>query len=115
MISWELCISLHLWTLLSFHQQLQAHVLITSLPLISARVQVSVSEAQLGSPHHPSADSVSLGPHLVPVALMVKNVPAVLETQVSSLSQKDPLEKEMATHSSILAWRIPWTVEPGGL
>ena len=37
------------------------------------------------------------------------------ETQVQSLGQEDPLEKEMATHSSILAWRIPWTEEPGGL
>ena len=41
---------------------------------------------------------------------MVKNLPAVWETQVQSLSQEDPLEKEMATDSSILAWRIPWTV-----
>ena len=44
---------------------------------------------------------------------MVKNLPpAVQETQVQSLSQEDPLEKGMATHSSILAWRIPWTEEP---
>ena len=46
---------------------------------------------------------------------MVKNSPAIWETQVSSLIWEDPLEKEMATHSSILAWRIPWTEEPGGL
>ena len=46
---------------------------------------------------------------------MVKNLPAVQETQVWSLGQEDPLEKEMATLSSILAWRIPWTGEPGGL
>ena len=46
---------------------------------------------------------------------MVKNMPAIQETQVRFLGQKDPLEKEMATHSSILAWRIPWTEEPGGL
>ena len=39
----------------------------------------------------------------------------MLETRVPSLGRKDPLEKEMATHSSILAWRIPWTEEPGGL
>ena len=49
------------------------------------------------------------------MAQTVKNLPAVWETQVQSLSQKDPLEKEMATHSSILAWRIPWTEELGGL
>ena len=46
---------------------------------------------------------------------MVKNLPAMQETQVQSLGQEDPLEKGMATHSSIRAWRIPWTKEPGGL
>ena len=49
------------------------------------------------------------------VAHMVKNLPAMWETQVESLGQEDPLEEEMATHSSILAWRIPWTKEPGRL
>ena len=44
---------------------------------------------------------------------MVKNLPAMQETKVLSLDREDPLEKEMATHSSILAWRIPWTEEPG--
>ena len=44
---------------------------------------------------------------------MVKNLPAMQETRVPSLSQEDPLEKGMATHSSILAWRIPWTEDPG--
>ena len=46
---------------------------------------------------------------------MVKNLPAILETQVQSLGQEDPLEKGMATHSSILAWKILWTEEPRGL
>ena len=46
---------------------------------------------------------------------MVKNLPTVLKTVVRSLGQEEPLEKGMATHSSILAWRIPWTEEPGGL
>ena len=46
---------------------------------------------------------------------MVKNLPAIQETQVRSLGQEDPLEEGMATHSSILAWRIPWTEESGGL
>ena len=46
---------------------------------------------------------------------MVKTLTAMQETQVRSLGQEDPLEKGMATHSSILAWRIPWTDEPGGL
>ena len=49
------------------------------------------------------------------VTQMVKNLPAMQEARVQSLGQDDPLEKEMATHSSILAWRIPWTEEPGGL
>ena len=46
---------------------------------------------------------------------MVKNSPAMQETWVPSLGREDPLKKGMATHSSILAWRIPWTEEPGGL
>ena len=50
-----------------------------------------------------------------PVAEMVKNLLAMQETQVGSLGREDPLEKEMATHSSILAWRISWTGEPMGL
>ena len=49
------------------------------------------------------------------VAQMVKNLPAVQETWVQFLDSEDPLEKGMATHSRILAWRIPWTEEPGGL
>ena len=49
------------------------------------------------------------------VAQRLKRLPAMRETQVQSLGWEDPLEKEMATHSSILAWRIPWTEEPDGL
>ena len=49
------------------------------------------------------------------MAQMVKNLPAMQNTRVWSLGWEDPLEKGMATHSSILAWRIPWTEEPGGL
>ena len=49
------------------------------------------------------------------VAQMVKHMPTMLETRVQSLGREDPLEKEMATHSSTLAWEIPWTEEPGGL
>ena len=72
-----------------------------------------------------SIELVMLSNHLIlchPVFLlpflisqMVKNLPAMQETWVQSLVQKDPLEKGMATHSSILAWRIPWTEEPGRL
>ena len=49
------------------------------------------------------------------IAQWVKDPPATQETQVQSLGWEDPLEKEMATYSSILAWEIPWTQEPGGL
>ena len=49
------------------------------------------------------------------VAQMVKNLPAMQDTQVQSLGREDALEKGLATHSRILAWRIPWTEEPGGL
>ena len=58
---------------------------------------------------HRNAERASL------VAQTVKNLPAVRETQVRSLGREDPLEKEMAPHSSILAWRIPWIEKPGGL
>ena len=46
---------------------------------------------------------------------MVQNLPAMREIEIQSLGQEDPLEKGMATHSIILAWRVPWTEEPGGL
>ena len=49
------------------------------------------------------------------IAQLVKNLPAMQETQVQFLGGEDPLEKEIATHSSILAWRIPWTEKPGRL
>ena len=49
------------------------------------------------------------------VAQMVKPLPTMQETQVQSLGREDPLEKELATHSSILAWKIPWMEEPGRL
>ena len=49
------------------------------------------------------------------MAQMVKSLPAIQETQVQSLDWDDPLEKRMAAHSSVLAWRVPWTEEPDGL
>ena len=49
------------------------------------------------------------------VPLTVKTLPAIQETRLCSLGQEDPLEEGMATHSSVLAWEIPWTEEPGGL
>ena len=48
------------------------------------------------------------------LAHMVKNLPVIQETQVRSLGQEDPLEKGLSTHSSILAWKIPWSEEPAG-
>ena len=80
---------------------------------------VGVSRSRKGSQSFPHTQdnikrrqfdkSTSLVVHLV------KNLPATQETQVQSLNGEDPLEKEMATHSSILAWKIPWTEEPGWL
>ena len=52
---------------------------------------------------------------ITPGGSVVKNLPAKQETQVQSLGGEDPLEKEMATHSSVLAWKIPWREEAGGL
>ena len=49
------------------------------------------------------------------MAQTVKDLPAMLETQIQSLACEDPLEKGMTSHSSVLAWRMPWTEEPGGL
>ena len=49
------------------------------------------------------------------MAQLIKSLPEMRETRVRSLGQKDPLEKEIATHSNVLAWRIPWTEERGGL
>ena len=68
-----------------------------------------INESTLGT----CFDFTFLGAFLI--AQPVKNLPAVQETWVQSLGQEDPLEKEMATHSSILAWKIPWMEEPGGL
>ena len=56
---------------------------------------------------------VSVGYMVSLVAQMVKNLPSMQETRVQSLGREDTLEKETATHSSILAWKIPWTEEPG--
>ena len=60
-----------------------------------------------------SHDGISI--HLRGVAQMKKHLPTMWEIRVRSLGQEDPLEKEMATHSSTLAWKIPWTEEPGRL
>ena len=68
------------------------------------------------APHHPQACAFGDNLKGLPlVAQMVKHLPAMRETRVQSLGWEDLLEKEMATHSNILAWRIPWTEEPGRL
>ena len=64
---------------------------------------------------HPDFNVAKLNTGASLVAQMVKNLPAMQETWFQSLGQEDPLEKEVATHSSVLAWRIPGTGEPGGL
>ena len=85
--------------------------------LLQASVQKSLYQTSLlhplPLPHFPS--TLCLNIRASPVAQMVKHLPAMWETQVQSLGQKDPLKKEMATHSSTLAWKIPWTEEPGML
>ena len=75
------------------------------------------SKSKLVSDHHIQSTSSGLfATHLASlVAQMVKRLPAMQETQVRSLGWEDPLEKEMATHSSILAWKIPWSEEPDRL
>ena len=72
---------------------------------------LSGAESVYSAPHSADVRSVRLSL----VAQMVKCLPTTRKTWVRSLGQEDPLEKEMAIHSSILAWRIPWTEEPGGL
>ena len=76
-------------------------------PTLESPGAVKCSRIQGSNPCLAGLPRVSL------VAQSVKNLPAMQETRVRFLGQEDPLEKEMATHSSILAWRIPWTEEPG--
>ena len=63
--------------------------------------------------HYPFVSGLFYSASLV--AQMVKCLPAMWDTQIQSLGQEDPLEKEVATRSSFIAWEIPWTEEPGGL
>ena len=69
----------------------------------------------LGRKQHPKKNSLMVRQRASLVAQMVKNMLAVQKTRVLSLGWEDPLGKRMATHSGILAWRIPWTEEPGGV
>ena len=79
-----------------------------SIPVINNNV-VIVSGEQLRD------SSINISVFILLKAQMVKSLPAMQETPVRSLGQEDPLEKGMATYSSILAWKFPWTEEPGGL
>ena len=85
----------------------------STFPNKMSRVPVSLladpMQSGLGSSSLSGINSTSL------VTLSVKSLPSMRETQVQSLGREDPLEKKMDTHSSILAWRIPWTEEPDGL
>ena len=69
---------------------------------------------QLSHPYMTTGKTIALTLWILLVAQTVKSLPAMQETQVQSLGREDLPEKEMATHSSILAWKIPWTEEPGG-
>ena len=82
--------------------------------LIHCHLASTNGDSEQGGGETGIPQSFNLQPGLE-VALTVKNLPAMQETRVQSLDWEDPLEKGMATHSSILGWRIPWTEEPGGL
>ena len=86
-------------------------LLFTSIPTVKEKISSSSSNLMSCPDFSPAPGALWASQ----VAQMVKCLPAMWETQVRSLGQEDPLEKEMATHSSVLAWRIPGTGEPGGL
>ena len=85
--------------------------------LLSSSLQepLKIKSISPSNPHHENLITLIKLCRASLIAQSLKNLPAVQETQVRSLSWEDPLEKEMATHSSILAWKISWTQEPGGL
>ena len=79
-------------------------------------VATSCKGDQITQAHSPNGDKKKIWTNFASlVAQRLKRLPPMWETWVRSLGWEDPLEKEMATHSSILAWRIPWTEEPGRL
>ena len=81
--------------------------------VLEEKENIYLPPSQIPIPDRNAESCGSYGASLV--AQMVKNLPAMQETRVQSLGWEDPLEKGMATHSNVLAWRIPWTEEPGGL
>ena len=78
-------------------------------------MRLQISESSEYEEIYPFFFQLSMNYWGFPGGSMVKNVPVIQETQVQSLDQEDPLEKETATHSSVPAWEIPWTEEPFGL
>ena len=105
------------WTPFSCSLPRQLHLLLVHSIPSYILVQVS-SEWRVHNSRHKGRlfkEYLRIIPWASLVAQMVKNLPAMQDTQVRSLGWEVPLEKGMATHSSILAWRIPWTEEPGGL
>ena len=87
------------------------------LPLSAGRPEHGFCPGDRASNHHTHTSSIwsTVNTRGFPGGSVAKNPPAIQETGVLSLGQEDSLEKDMATHSSILAWEIPWTEEPGGL
>ena len=103
-------------TLWSFHFAAQIFLILMIANLIFLFVTVfGKSKKLLPHPRSGRFTPVFSSKRASLVAQRLKHLPAMRETWVWSLGQEDPQEKEMATHSSILAWRIPWTEEPGGL
>ena len=111
------CLPATLGPLPQLHPEASSPGLLPQRPLISLVRKHFHIEAKLASTNLSQFWSWShfFSPLASLVAQMVKNLPVMQEPQVRFLGQKAPLEKGMATHSSILAWRIPWTEEPGGL
>ena len=112
------CVTLDQWLLLSEPQFAPLH----SGSSGDVRVKDGCRRGQARTWPHSQGSSSDIGNHIsthicqdFPVAQMVKNLPAKQEIQVQSLGQEDPLKNGMAIHSGILAWRIPWTEDPGRL
>ena len=99
----------------TFHLIIELQVLVSSLYWIQILCETDVLQTLYFSKTVACLFIFKI--HILPslVAQWVKNLPAMQETWVQSPGQEDPLEKELASHSSLLAWRIPWTEEPGGL
>ena len=98
---------------ISSHRSLFCHIQLSSLCMDRRAPRNDAWQTKSGSKSPVHLTALLLGTSLV--TLMVKHLPTMQETQVQSLGQEGLLEKEMATHSSIVAWKIPWMEEPGRL